>query len=272
MTLALLLAGAVAVAPVRVATLLPYVEDALGRVGPSAAVVASVRRDLRTPPAPPVLDLGTPHAPSFETLAAAHPDLVVGDRALHGALGDRLARTGAEVLLVDSSSVEATFAGLTVLGRRVHATDAMEAEVAAARRELARLRLPEPIPTLLLFGTPGAFLVISERTWLGDLATRLGFTNVGVAATGRDEHPGFVQVSDEVLSGLRPELVLLVAHGDPEAIRAAFLQKLDDGGAWAGLRATARRGVHVLPAAVFGTNPGLRMPEAARRLRELATP
>jgi iron complex transport system substrate-binding protein len=235
-------------------------------------VVATVRRDLRTPPAPPVLDLGNPHSPSFEKLAEAQPNLVVGDRALHGTQRERLARSGADVLLVDSSSVESTFAGLADVGRRVGAADAMDARLRDARAELERLRLPTPTPTLLLFGTPGSFLVISERTWLGDLAARVGLVNVGVAATGREQHPGFVEVSDEVLSGLRPELVLLVAHGDPEAIRAAFLRKLDDGAPWSGLRGGARRGVHVLPGAEFSTNPGLRMPEAARRLRELASP
>jgi len=258
--------------PVRVATLVPYVAEAVGRVGPPAELVATVRRDLRTPPPPPTIDLGNPHSPSFEKLAEARPSLVVGERALHGALSERLGRGGPEVLLVDSTSVAETFAGLLEVGRRVERQEAMQTEVAAAERALDGLRLESSVPTLILFGTPGSFMVMSSRTWLGDLAVRLGYTNVAAGLDGGEKHPGFVQLSDETIAGLRPELVLLVAHGDPDAIRAAFRGRVDPGGSWAALGTGARRGVHVLPADVFGSNPGLQMPEAARRLRDLAAP
>jgi iron complex transport system substrate-binding protein len=268
----LLTASWAAAAPLRVATLLPYVEDALDRLGDRVDVVATVRRDMKTPPPPPLIDLGSPHAPSLERLAEAKPQLVVGDRALHGALRDQLARTGADVLLVDSSSVEATFDGLSAVGRRAHAGDVMAREIARARARIGASALEHHMPALILFGAPGSFLVVTNRTWLGDLARRLNFDNLGARVTGSERHPGFVGVSDEVLAGLRPEVVLLVAHGDPDALRAAFERKLAEGGAWAGLRAGATRGVHVLSPALFTANPGLGMAEAARELRDLATP
>jgi iron complex transport system substrate-binding protein len=260
-----------AAAPVRVAVLLPYVEDGLDGLDAKVEVVAVVRRDLRRAPEPPRVDLGNPHAPSFEKLAEARPDVIVGERALHGPMRERLERSG-EVLLVESDGVEKTFAGLLAIGRRVGAADAMTARVTDARKRLDGLVLVRRTPALVVFGAPGSFLVVSPRTWLGDLVARLGFENVAAAASGQERHPGFVQVSDEVLATLRPELVLLVAHGDPEAIRAAFTKRLEDDGAWAGMRAAATRGVHVLPGPLFQTNPGLAVPEAARVLHDLAGP
>ncbi len=254
--------------PVRVATLLPYVEDALVQTG-GVEIVATVRRDLATAPAPPIVDLGSPHAPSFEKLAEARPQVIVGDRQLHGALRDKLARSGAEVVLVGSDTVDATFDGLVEVGRRCGIEAPMAAQVDRARRALAGLTLPQRTPALVIFGTPGSFLIVSSRTWLGDLVSRLNFDNVGAAASGEERHPGFVQLSDEVLAGLRPELVLMVAHGDPEAIRAAFTKRLDAGGPWAGMRAAAVHGVHVLAPALFSQNPGLALPEAARHLHDL---
>ncbi len=265
-------AGVAGAEPVRVATLLPYVEDALDRAGGGAEVVATVRRNLKDPPAAPRLDLGSPHAPSFETLAHARPQIVVGDRQMHGALRDRLAAGGAEVVLVASDSVDGTLDGLLDVGRRCGVEAAMTTQVAEARRALGALALDRRTPALVVFGTPGSFLVVSDRTWLGDLVRRLNFDNVAAAAAGPERHPGFVQVSDEVLAGLRPELVLMVAHGDPEAIRAAFVKRLDGGGPWAGMRDAAVRGVHVLPPALFSQNPGLAVPQAARHLHDLATP
>jgi len=268
----LLLAARGAVAadpPVRVATLLPYVADAVERLdGP--VLVATTRQSLHEPPAPPLIDLGNPHSPSLERLAEARADVLVGERALHGPMREALERSGAELILLDSSSVDITLDGLLGLGTRLRAADAMAREVQKTRADIAASTLATPVPALLLFGTPGSFLVVSHATWLGDLARRSGLTNVGADTPGHERHPGYMQVSDEVLVGLRPELVLLVAHGDPKALTAALQQRLADGGPWEKLRTSARRGAHVLPPALFAANPGLRLGEAARYLHSLA--
>src|SRR5215510_1087634 len=63
--------------PVRVASLLPFVSEAVGLVPGRAVVVASARTDLHTPPPAGIVDLGNPHAPDLEGLAAAKPGIVV---------------------------------------------------------------------------------------------------------------------------------------------------------------------------------------------------
>lgn len=256
--------------PVRVATLLPYVADALATLPPgNVVVVASVRRDMRTPPTPPAIDLGSPHSPSYEKLAEANADVVVGEQAMHGAMAEKLSPHG-ELLLVDSGSVESTLAGLQKIGKRVGAEKEMDAEVARTQAGLAKQTLATPVPTLLLFGTPGAILVVSDRTWIGDLAKQVKLENVGDELGGKESFPGYVQASDEVLAGLRPELILLVAHGDPTAIKAAFEAKMA-GGPLAPLERSASKGVHVLPSSSFGSNPGLGLANAAQQLHSLAS-
>lgn len=262
-------AGPAAAAEVRVATLLPFVEDALRRIEGPFALVATVRRALHEPVAG-AADLGNPHAPSLERLADARPTLVIGDRSLHAAQATSLAIGGAEVLLLDTRSIDATLAGLEEVGERVGAAEAMRRETAAVRARLAELALAEPLPTLAVFGTPASFLVVTERTWLGDLLGRLSFRNVGDVPGGDERFPGLVALSDETLAGLRPALVLLVAHGDPKAIEAAFLQRTAPGGPWSGLRADAARGVHALDPELFTANPGLDLARAAEALVALA--
>lgn len=256
--------------PVRVATLLPFVEDALARVDGPHAVVATVRRDLDTPVSGSAADLGNPHSPSLERLAEARPALVIADRGLHAAQAPALAVGGAEVLLLDTLSVEATLAGLEEVGERVGAGAAMRRETDAVRARLAALALPRPLPALAVFGAPGSFLVVTERTWLGDLLERLTFANVGDVPGGDERLPGLIALSDEALAGLRPALLLLVAHGDPRAIEAAFGQRTRAGGPWGGLRASAAHGVHVLDPALFTANPGLDLARAADALVALA--
>jgi iron complex transport system substrate-binding protein len=267
----LALAAGSAAEPVRVASLLPFVGAALALVPEQATVVAAARSDLRTPVAAGVVDLGNPHAPDLEGLAAAKPALVVGDRALHGRLREDLARGGADVLLLDTTGVDATLDGLVTVGERVGATAPLRARADAVRAALAGLRLDPAVRALALFGTPDSFFVVTGRTWLGDLLLRLGFALPPVAESGSERFPGFVPVSDELLVTLRPELVLLVAHGDPRALREALVQKTSQGGPWSALGRSATRGVRVLDPRTFSANPGFGLDGAARALVALAS-
>jgi iron complex transport system substrate-binding protein len=264
-------APAAEAAPLRVAALVPFVEDALIPLAPRVALVAAVRRDLHRPPAGGAADLGSPHSPSFERLAEARPELVVGDATLHAALRERLAIGGAEVMLLGSDGVDATFEGLLALGRRVVAEAELGRAVAQARRELESLALARPVATLALFGAPGSFFAVTRRAWLGDLLERLHFALAveDEGADGQSRFPGLVPLADERLAMLRPELVLIVAHGDPAALRPEIDRRIAQGGPWRALGA-ASAGVHVLDPALFASNPGLGLPRAARALTELA--
>jgi iron complex transport system substrate-binding protein len=254
---------------VRVATLLPFVDAALARTQGNFEVVATVRRELRVP-VEGAIDLGNPHSPNLEGLAQARPTLVVADRDLHAVQAESLRAGGAELLLLDTRSIDATLAGLDEVGKKVGASDAMARETAAVRARLAELALAKPMLTLAVFGAPGSFLVVTERTWLGDLLDRLDFANVGDVPGGDERFPGLISLSDETLASLRPELVLLVAHGNPAAIEAAFEQRTAAGGPWSGLRADADRGVHALDPALFAANPGLDVARAAEALVGMA--
>ena len=68
----------------------------------------------------------------------------------------------------------------------------------------------------------------------------------------------------------RPDLVLLIAHGDPRQIRAELDRRLERGGPWTGL-GRARLGVHVLDPTLFSSNPGLELTFAAQELVRLGT-
>jgi len=256
--------------PLRVATLLPFVEDALRQTeGGRYTLVASVRRSLHTPVAEGVIDLGNPHSPSFERLAEARPDLVVGDRGLHGRLARELEASGARLLLLDTSSTEGSLAGLVEIGAAVHAKAEMEAAVAVVRERLADVAVVGSRRVLALFGTPGRFYAVTDRTWLGGLLANVGYENV--APDGREGVPGYVVVNDEALMLLRPDLVLVVAHGEPARIRAEIDRRAGEGGVWASLR-QAPLGLHVLDPERFGAPPGLALADAAVELARYATP
>ena len=224
---------------VRVATLLPFVEDALHLAPERVEIVATVRRSLHVPAPEGVIDLGNPHSPSFERLVQAKPELVVGDASIHARLVPRFERLGIEVLLVDAAGVDATFSELARVAARVGAEAEVGQAIARARAELRATALAAPTRTLALFGTPGSFFAVTERTWLGDLLAQLNFENVGGQQRGDERFSGLVALSDEALVTMTPQLVLLVAHGDPRAIQGALEQRVAKGGAWRSIRESA---------------------------------
>lgn len=247
-----------AATPLRVATLVPWVGDALLQVPDKATVVATTRRFFHAPPTPGRLDLGDGHAPNLEILVSAAPQLVVADRRWHARLGPRLEASGAEVLWIEAESVEATFAALRAVGRRIGAEPELAAAIDRVTTRLAALGAGSKGRVLALFGAPGSFLVISSHTWLGDLVARLGFEAV-VPESSREAMPGYLSVSDEFLAATDPEVVLLLAHGDPAAVARAFEAE------WRRIRPRSPRVVALDPD-LFATNPGLRLAEAAAAL------
>jgi iron complex transport system substrate-binding protein len=257
--------------PVRVATLLPYVADALVKMpAEKVMVVATVRRSMHDAPPSGVVDLGNPHSPSLEALAAAKPAIVVGDQNVHARLAENVGPLGAELILLDASDLDGTFDGLNQLGARVGAGAEMQRETAAAQTALASMALASPVETLALFGAAQRWLVVTERSWLGSLMDELGFVSVAKGAGGAERIPGYAEISDEQIATLAPALIVVVAHGDPRGLSATLEEKLGPNGAWHKTGASAGGDAHVLDPTLFTANPGLALPDAAKRLVELA--
>ncbi len=253
---------------IRVAALLPWVGDAVALAGPDAQWVAGVRRELHTPLPSNLIDLGNPHSPSMERLAEAHPDLIIGDRAIHARLAPQLEGLGARLLLLGTDSVAETLSSLSTLSEAIGRPKALEAQIAAVRARLAQLEGKTDASVIALFGAPGSFFVMTERAWLGDLARHVGF-ELAISQVGEEKFPGLVAVSDEAMAMAHPDLVLLVAHGDPSRIKADLERRTASDGAWAGL-AGSRLGIHILDPQLFSANPGLEIVRAAEALVALA--
>ncbi|MCR9094193.1 MAG: ABC transporter substrate-binding protein [bacterium] len=253
----------------RVATLLPFVEDAVRIASDRAVVVASVRRSVHSPLAEGVIDLGNPHGPNMEKLAEARPDVVIGDASVHARFASALSGSGAKLLMLETSGVDSTLEALSRVSEAIGGSAALDEKIDAARDEIARLSVDGKPKILTLFGSPGTFYVMTDRAWLGDLAKSVGF-EATVSDGGNERFPGLVPVSDEIMAIARPDLVLLIAHGNPTQIRAELDRRVERGGPWAGL-AKARLGVHVLDPMLFSANPGLALTEAAKELVRLGT-
>ena len=251
----------------RVATLTPAVNDGLRSDPDRYELVATVRTSMHAPAQTSVFDLGSPHSPNIEQLAASQPDLVIGDKALHARLASQLKPLGVEVVMVDASSSLSLLEGLSEIANRVPHSRILSSRVDEAQSELSEISLSNPVSVVALFGVPGSFYLVSERWWLGSMLKGLGFTNL-VPDVPNKRYPGLVPVNDERLAMLRPDIVFLISHGDPEKIKSEFARMTAEEGAWAQI-GSASRGVHVLDPEVFMMTPALNAPEVAQTLVQM---
>lgn len=267
---AALVTGVAQAAPVRVASFVPYVSEALVRAAdPGVVLVATTRSQSGWAPPDGVQDLGNGHSPDLERLAASGADLLVADRRWHGRFGERAAALGMRTFWIEAQGVEATLDELERLGDSVGHGERLRQATAAVRRELTTLRTAGSPTVLVVFGAPGGFLVATEATWLGDLLASLGARVVAPASTAAGpsalSYPGYLPMADEFLAAARLDTVLLVAHGEPAAVEAAFSKE------WRRLRGGSSGRVITLDPARFSVNPGLGLSDAAAELVRLLT-
>lgn len=249
-------------APPRVASLVPFVSQALAEVAaPKIQLVASTRSQSGWSLPAGVADLGNGHTPDLERLVASGATVLVADRRWHARFAERAQGLGLEILWIEAESVEATLEEIERLGESLGAKSELALATAAVRSRLATLHLAQGPKILVVFGAPGSFLVATPRTWLGDLVGRVGAELAAAGATANFEtFPGYLPLSDELLASLEIDAVMLVAHGDPGAVAEAFH------GEWARLRGPTAGPVIPLDARHFAVNPGLGLGDAAALL------
>ena len=256
-------------APVRVATLVPWVHDLVALAPERATIVASTR-SLRhgTTAGDDRVDLGSPHAPSLEALASARADVVVYDEAMHARSVTKLRALAGRAVGVRTDDVDATLEAIETVGRALDLGDVAAARVAELRESINRSDLGRDVSAVTLYASPGAPVVVTERTWLGDLLGRLGVVNAAAAVSGREGYPGYVTPSEETIATLRADWILLVVHGSGEDALRALRRRMEAESVWRGLRESVGDRILVLDQELFGSNPGVRLDEAAAWVHE----
>jgi iron complex transport system substrate-binding protein len=256
-----------AAAPQRIVALTPSAVETLFALGAGHTAVGRGAVAVFPPEAE-----GLPVVDSLEDIIRLRPDLIVSHPNHHRFSPPMLEQLKIPVLLLRHQSVEEVLTNITLLGAVTGRAQQVEALLGALRE---RIRLPiregwERRPrVLLVFGTPRSFFVMSEETYAGDLLRLAGGQNVVTQFPLHRTGEGFHPLSLELIVRSRPEWVLVVTHGDPERVAAAYRKELEGHPAWWQLPAVALGQVHVLPDDLFASSPGPRLDQALAHLRQL---
>jgi iron complex transport system substrate-binding protein len=256
-----------AAAPQRIVALTPSAIETLFAIGAGQAVVGRGTTAVFPPEAE-----GLPVVGSLEDVISLRPDLIISHPNHHHFSPPMLEQLKIPVLLLRHQSVEDVLTNITLLGAVTDRAQQVEALLGVLRERIRMLtgegweRRPR---VLLVFGTPRSFFVMSQETYAGDLLRLAGGQNVATQLLPHRTGGGFQPLSLELIVRSRPEWVLVVTHGDPERVAAAFRKELEGHPAWWQLPAVASGQVHVLPDDLFASSPGPRLDQALAHLRRL---
>ncbi|MBP1993172.1 ABC transporter substrate-binding protein [Paenibacillus eucommiae] len=219
-------------------------------------------------------EIGSVHTVDLERIAALKPDVVLGNYPINVNDVPLLEGIGVKVVLTQANSIDdirrqiQLFAA--ILGREERA-DELVAEMDTSLLQSAEQPADEQ-RVLLVYGAPGTYLAALPNSLAGNILEEAGGTNVASQFPSMQNFPQYAQLNTERIVQAAPDIILIMTHGSTEEVEAGFRREMESNSAWSSLEAVRDGRIHVLPAELFGTNPGTRVAQAVLHLRELLWP
>ncbi len=230
-----------------------------------------VDRELVIEAAKDVPTVGSTHTVDMEKIAALKPDVVLGHDPINANDVPLLQRLGVQTVLTHANSIDDIRRQIALFGELLDKREKAAELTAKLDAELGQIReKPEDEKrVLIVYGAPGTFMAALPNSLAGDLLSAAGGRNVAADFPSLSGFPQYAQLNTERVVEARPDLILIMTHGDAEAVRQGFVREMESNTAWRSVTAVQQDGIHVLPPDLFGTNPGTRAAEAAQWLAEL---
>lgn len=216
-----------------------------------------------------VIEVGNPHQPNFEKLAEARPDVLIAPPSFQQ-FAANVENQGTKVIYTAANSIADIQGTIELYGsvlqqeeRAKELNDEIDEAVKTVQSEATK-----GTRTLLVYGAPGTYLAALPTSLSGDLLEKAGGENIASDFPQEEEYPQYASLSVEKIIERNPEVVMLITHGEPEAVRQAFEAEMDKNPAWKNLDAVKEGRVVVLPSHLFGTNPGTKIVDALHEMRD----
>ncbi len=175
-------------------------------------------------------EVGTAYKPSFETILAMKPDLIVADSVIHAQpqLRKPIEDLGIPVIFAGADSYQKVLDGLSLMGKVLDAQEKAKAAilgVTKARDDAkAALAGKKVVAVVLIADRDNTLYSAKANSYAGDVLTQLGITNA--FADGPESGPGFpgyTTVAPEKLVQVDPNIIFTVTPGPASAPRLSTL-------------------------------------------------
>lgn len=215
--------------------------------------------------------IGTAHEVDLERIAMLRPDVVLGNEPMNAKDIPMLEGIGAKVILSSANSIEEIKRQIELIGQVLQQTeqaDELIANIEAKQAAIAASGDGARPRTLLVYGAPGTFMAALPTSLGGDILQAAGGYNIASDYPRLQSYPRYAQLNAERVVESDPEAIFIMTHGSEEEVAKSFLTEMRRNSAWNNVAAVRTGKVEVLPAELFGTNPGTRVMEALELLQE----
>jgi len=216
-----------------------------------------------------ITEIGNPHQPAFEKIAEINPEVLVAGMSFKQYAAN-IEQQGTKVVYTQANSIEDIQKTISLFGQMFENEAKAESLNESITEQVNSLvvKSDNPVKTLLVYGSPGSYMAALPNSLSGDLLAKAGGENIASDFSVSDKYPQYASLSIEKIIERNPSVVMLITHGDPEAVKAAFEQEMEKNAAWKNLDAVKNGKVIILPSHLFGTNPGTRVIEALETMKE----
>jgi iron complex transport system substrate-binding protein len=202
-----------------------------------------------------VTRVGLPMSPDLEILKTLKPTDVISPNSLQYDLKPKYESINVPCTFVNLMSVEGMFKSIEGLGKKYGRTEQADALIADHRSFMedynARIEGKKRPRVLVLMGIPGAYMVATERSYVGNLVKLAGGINVF------QEDKALLNVNTEAIAQTDPDVILRAAHGLPEEVRAMFGKEFRENDIWKHFRAVQEERVYDLDFNIFNMSASL---------------
>lgn len=192
------------------------------------------------------VDVGSPMAPDIEIISSLEPDYLIGPATL-------------------LKSVQGLYKSIEQLGEifdRQEQAQACVEEFETLYTEYREKHGDREGPSvLILMGVPGAYIVATPNSYVGNLVELAGGRNV--YADVEDE---FLQANTEDMKNRDPDIILRCAHAMPDVVREMFAEEFETNDIWKHFRAVEEGRVYDLTYDNFGMSAKFNWPDALEEL------
>ncbi|SFE98582.1 iron complex transport system substrate-binding protein [Paenibacillus algorifonticola] len=219
-----------------------------------------------------VEQIGSTHEVDLEKIAFLKADVVLGNNPMNTKDIPTIESIGAKMVLSSANSIDDIKKQITLFGELLQKqTRAKEliAEIDDKLSQIAASASTNKTRALLVYGAPGTFMAALPNSLSGNILEMAGGENIASDYEALQSYPQYAQLNSERIVQSNPQIVMIMTHGKPEQVKDAFLKEMRSNAAWNGLDAVKNNAIEVLPADLFGSNPGTRITDALTLMIEM---
>ncbi len=212
--------------------------------------------------------VGLPMTPDMEIVKHLKPTDVISPNSLQYDLKPQYESIKVPYTFVNLMSVEGMFKSIQQLGERYDRNEEAEALVndynsfiSEYSKNIEGKKKPR---VLILMGLPGAYMVATEKSYIGNLVKLAGGENV----FGSDEG-AFLNMNTEAIAATDPDVILRAAHGLPDEAKKMFAKEFEENDIWKHFRAVQEDKVYDLDYKIFNMSASLTYKEGLNKLYEI---